>query len=110
MSLLVLTFTTPPLPSTKYDYIHILIASLRTFLFFSLAVIAEILRIRPIGLPDTEADQPLKTNGNIQYGTFDRGHAHHHGQGGFGSNPPPTGGWITYLRSFKVRSRGVQLI
>ena len=79
-------------------------------MFFSLAVISEILRIRPIGLPDSEAEQPLKTNDDIHYGTFDSGQAHHHGRGGFGSNPPPTGGWITYIRSFKVPSRGVQLI
>jgi hypothetical protein len=111
LSLLVLAFTTTPHPSTKYDYIHILIASIRTFFFFSLAVISEILRIRSVNSPDTEADQPLKTNGNIDYGTFDSGRAHHRsGWSGFASNPPPTGGWITYLRSFQVRSHGVQLI
>ena len=107
MSLLVLNFTTPPPPRTNYDYIHILITSIRIFLFLSLAVISEILQLRPISLPDTEADQPLKTNGDIQYGTFDSGPTHpHSGRGGFGSNPPPTGGWITYLRSFKVESQG----
>ena len=103
MFLLVLTFTTPPLPTTNYDYIHIFIACIRAFLFLSLAVISEILTIRPISLPDNEVDQLLKTNGNTHYGTFDFGQAHHRGgRGGFGSNPPPTGGWITYVRSFQV--------
>ena len=107
MSLLVLTFTTPPSPTTSYDYIHILIASIRTFLFLSLAVISEILTIRPISLPDIEADRLLKTDENTDYGTFDFGQAHRRGWGGGGTNPPPTGGWITYLRSFRVRSHGV---
>jgi hypothetical protein len=66
-------------------------------------VISEILTIRPISLPNAEADQLLKTNRNIEYGTFDIGQAYHRGgRGGSGSNPPPTGGWITYIRSFQV--------
>jgi hypothetical protein len=104
LTLLILNFTTPPPPRNKYDYIHINIASIRTFLFLLLAIISEVLRTRPISLPDSEATaQPLKSNGAAHYGTFDAGPAHpHSGRGGFGSNPPPQGGWITYIRSFKV--------
>jgi hypothetical protein len=105
LSLLVLNFTTPPPPRNTYDYIHINIASIRTFLFLLLAVILEILRTRPISLPDSEAtaQSALKANGNSEYGTFDAGPTHpHSGRGGFGSNPPPQGGWITYIRSFQV--------
>jgi hypothetical protein len=70
-------------------------------------VTSEILRIRPISLPDTEASlqEPLKANGSTRYGTFDAGPPRPHhggGGGGFGSNPPPQGGWITYIRSFNV--------
>jgi hypothetical protein len=74
-----------------------------------LAIISEILRSRPISLPDSEASAqaPLKATGSAQYGTFDAGPTHpHSGRGGFGSNPPPQGGWVTYLRSFKVPSSG----
>jgi len=109
MSLLVLQFSTPPHPQNKYDYIHVIIAAIRTALFLSLAVISEILRIRPISLPivEEEAQAPLKANGaTSQYGTFDSGPTHPHlGRGGFGSNPPPQGGWITYVKSFRVLHR-----
>ena len=107
-SLLILNFTTPPPPRNNYDYIHIITASVRLLLFLSLAIISEILRVRPISLPDFEAEaqERLKPNGSSHYGTFHAApsHAHHggHGGGGFGSNPPPQGGWITYIRSFKV--------
>jgi hypothetical protein len=78
-----------------------------------LAVISEIQRNRPISLPDTEAtpQQPLKINGSTtQYGTFDAAPTHpHHGRGGFGSNPPPQGGWVTYIKSFKVKPKGYEL-
>jgi hypothetical protein len=107
MTLLVLSLTTPPPPRNKYDYMHLSISSLRTLLFLLLAVISEIQRNRPISLPDTEATarQPLKVNGSTQYGTFDSGPTHpHSGRGGFGSNPPPQGGWVTYIKSFKVLS------
>ena len=71
-----------------------------------MAVISEILRIRPISLPtsEEEAQAPLKANGGAsQYGTFDSGPTGpHSGRGGFGSNPPPQGGWITYVKSFRV--------
>ena len=106
MSLLVLQFSTPPPPQSNYDYIHVTIASIRTALFLSMAVISEILRIRPISLPtsEEEAQAPLKANGGTsQYGTFDSGPTGpHSGRGGFGSNPPPQGGWITYVKSFRV--------
>ena len=108
MTLLVLNFTTPPPPRNKYDYIHVSISSVRTLLFLLLAVISEIQRNRPISLPDAEATprQPLKPNANgstTHYGTFDYGPTHPHaGRGGFGSNPPPQGGWVTYVKSFKV--------
>jgi hypothetical protein len=107
MTLLVLNFTTPPPPHNTYDYLHVSISSVRTLLFLLLAVISEIQRNRPISLPDTEATprQPLKANanGSTQYGTFDAGPTHpHSGRGGFGSNPPPQGGWVTYVKSFKV--------
>jgi hypothetical protein len=105
MTLLVLSVTTPPPPRNKYDYIHVSISSVRTFLFLLLAVISEIQRNRPISIPDTEAtpQQPLKANGSTQYGTFDSGPTHPHaGRGGYGSNPPPQGGWVTYIKSFKV--------
>jgi hypothetical protein len=101
MCLLVLAISTPPSPRNNYDYLHILITSIRILLFLSLAVVSEILRIRPISLPDFEANALLKANGTNAYGTFDSGPAHPH-YGGFGSNPPPTGGWITYVRSFRV--------
>lgn len=107
LSLLTLSFSTPPPPSNIYDYIHIIITAVRTLLFLSLAVVSEILRIRPISFPDYEADAPfLKANGSTShYGTFDAGPTHpHSGRGGFGSNPPPSGGWITYVKSFKVTS------
>ena len=107
MTLLILNFATPPPPQNNYDFIHVGIGSLRTFLFLVLAIISEILRSRPISLPDSEASAqaPLKVNGSAQYGTFDSGPTHpHSGRGGFGSNPPPQGGWVTYLRSFKVSS------
>ena len=106
VSLLVLQFSSYPSPGNNYDYIHVAIVSIRTALFISLAVISEILRIRPISLPPTEeeAQAPLKANGALsQYGTFDSGPTHpHSGRGGFGSNPPPEGGWLTYVKSFKV--------
>jgi hypothetical protein len=105
LTLLLLNFTTPPPPQNNYDFVHVGIASLRTFLFLLLAIISEILRSRPISLPDSEASAqaPLKVNGSAQYGTFDSGPTHpHSGRGGFGSNPPPQGGWVTYIRSFKV--------
>lgn len=103
MSFLILAISTPPPPQNNYDYLHILITSIRTLLFLSLAVVSEILRIRPISLPDFEANAPLKANGTSAYGTFDSEPSHPHSRyGGFGSNPPPTGGWITYIRSFRV--------
>lgn len=110
ISLLILNFTTPPTPHNEYDYIHVLIASLRAFCFLSLAVISEIHRTRPISLPDTEANPQgsSKANGSTHYGTFDYVPSRHHfGRGGGGTNPPPKGGWITYVRSFQVclRSR-----
>lgn len=109
ISLLILQFTTPPPPQNNYDYIRVTIAAIRTALFLSLAVISEILRIRPISLAtaaEEEARAPLKANGNAsQYGTFDAGPTHpHSGRGGFGSNPPPQGGWVTYIKSFRVLS------
>jgi len=110
-TLLVLALTTPPPPQTTFDYAHILIGATRTLLFLSCAVVSEILRVRPISVPDVEvaaASTLLKANGNgNRYGTFDGAPPAHgaHGagiHGGFGSNPPPKGGWITYVRSFKV--------
>ena len=108
MVLLVLALTTPPKPHNRYDFIYVGIAAIRTLLFFSLAIISEISRTRPLSIPDAESStQPLKTNGSTHYGTFDAGPTHPHaGRGGFGTNPPPQGGWITYLKSFKVYSLG----
>lgn len=105
MSLLILNFTTSPFVRTKYDLIFFGISSLRLLIFLSLATISEILRVRLISLPDFEAGarEPLKTNGETHYGTFDAGPTHpHSGRGGFGSNPPPQGGWMAYIQSFKV--------
>ena len=106
MLILALSLTEPPPLSNTYHYIHLFIFSLRVLLFCSLLVVSEILRIRPISLPDTESDpvQPLKRNGSATYGTFDSNpvYAHGHGLRGSGSNPPPQGGWITYVKSFKV--------
>ena len=107
MSLVVLQFSTPPAPKNNYDYIRVTIAAVRTALFLSLAVVSEILRIRPLSLPtleDQAAQTLLKANGNAsQYGTFDAGPTHpHSGRGGFSSNPPPQGGWVTYIKSFRV--------
>jgi hypothetical protein len=71
--------------------------------------VSEILRARVISLPDAEAvgaAAPLKANGGT-YGTFDHGHGAPGLRGGFMSNPPPKGGWVTYVKSFKV---GVVLI
>jgi len=109
MTLLVLNFTTPPKPRTKYDFILVGIAATRTLLFLLLAVLSEINRTRLISLPDTESNpsQPLKTNGSAHYGTFDSGPTHPHaGRGGFGTNPPPQGGWVTYIKSFRVLLSG----
>jgi hypothetical protein len=108
MTLLVLAFTTPPQPRSRYDFICVGIAVTRTLLFLLLAVLSEINRARPISLPDAGATtQALKTNGSTHYGTFDSGPTHpHSGRGGFGTNPPPQGGWVTYLKSFKV---GIQI-
>jgi len=106
VTLLTLNFTTPPKPHNRYDYIYIAISATRTLLFLSLAVISEVARTRPISLPDAEAtpSQALKTNGSAHYGTFDAGPTHPHaGRGGFGTNPPPQGGWVTYIKSFKVQ-------
>ena len=109
--LVVLALTTPPPPQTTFDYAHIIIGASRTFLFLSCAVVSEILRIRTISVPDAEvasADASLKANGSGgRYGTFDGAASAHgaHGAGlfgGYGSNPPPKGGWITYVKSFKV--------
>jgi hypothetical protein len=103
-TLVVLALTTPPPPRNQYDLAHILIGGVRTFLFLSCAIVSEILRVRPISVPDAEvagAAAPLKANGG-SYGTFDHGHAGPGLRGGFMSNPPPKGGWITYVKSFKV--------
>jgi hypothetical protein len=104
-TLVVLALTTPPPPRNQYDVAHVLIGGVRTFLFLSCAIVSEILRVRPISVPDAEvagAAAALKANGGA-YGTFDHGHAGGPGlRGGFMSNPPPKGGWITYVKSFKV--------
>jgi hypothetical protein len=102
-TIVALLLITPPPPQNEYDYIFIAISSIRTLLFLALTIVSEILRVRPISVLDEEAREPLKANGSTHYGTFDAGPTGpHSGRGGFGSNPPPTGGWVTYIRSFKV--------
>jgi hypothetical protein len=106
-TLLTLTLTTPPRPPSIYNYISLLTMSLRTVLFLAMAVISEISHAIPISLPDQESHvqsstQPLKQNGVAQYGTFDAGPPRANGGHGLGANPPPQGGWISYIRSFQV--------